>query len=268
MPSIDGEDRENIGTINAPTAIREAYPGAIYRHNGLTYRVTKADPDATELVFYSAKALANDHLIRWKSVAEAANMYPESIQQITGDTPMRLREQLLNGATVALLPPTWSMHGSSEQPGPPPKSAFPPTSESPAQTRHTSTKLARNQRSLHVPAPGRSHDPGRQPLFHPAQRRDGNHPVPLKTHAGPHRTHVRKVDLVDNGAPLTPLSCSMCRTPRTRKTRNSPSPAPGLDHRQRAPGPGIPLPGPWAECRAQRRHGPPGRFSARRTPPD
>ena len=105
VPSIDGEDRENIGTINAPAAIREAYPGAIYRHNGRTYRVTKADPDATELVFYPAKALANDQLIRWKSAAEAANVYPESIQQITGDTPMRLREQLLNGATVALLPP-------------------------------------------------------------------------------------------------------------------------------------------------------------------
>ena len=105
VPSIDGEDRENIGTINAPAAIREAYPGAIYRHNGRTCRVTEADPDATELVFYPAKALANDQLIRWKSAAEAANMYPESIQQITGDTPMRLREQLLNGATVALLPP-------------------------------------------------------------------------------------------------------------------------------------------------------------------
>ena len=105
VPSIDGEDRENIGTINAPTAIREAYPGAIYRHNGRTYRVTKADPDATELVFYPAKALANDQLIRWKSAAEAANVYPESIQQITGDTPMRLREQLLNRATVALVTP-------------------------------------------------------------------------------------------------------------------------------------------------------------------
>ena len=79
---------------------------------------------------------------------------------------------------------------------------------------------ARVRRSVHVPAPGRGHDPGRPPLFHPAQRRDGNHPVPVKTHAGPQRTHVRNVDLVDNGAPLTPLSCSMCRTPRTRKTRN------------------------------------------------
>ena len=101
VPSIDGEDRENIGAINAPAAIREAYPGALYRHNGRTCRVTKADPGATALVFYPAKA----QLIRWRSAAEAANMYPESIQQNTGDTPMRLREQLLNGATVALLPP-------------------------------------------------------------------------------------------------------------------------------------------------------------------
>ena len=83
---------------------------------------------------------------------------------------------------------------------------------------------ARNQRSLRVPALVSGHDPGRQPLFHPIQRRDGNHPIPRKTDAGPQRTHVRKVDLVHNGASLTPLSCSMYRTPRTRKTRNSPHP--------------------------------------------
>ena len=35
---------------------------------------------------------------------------------------------------------------------------------------------------------------------------------------------VRKVDLGGNGAPYTPLHCSMCRTSRTRKTRNSPHP--------------------------------------------
>ena len=140
VPSIDGEDRGNIGTINAPAAIREAYPGALYRHNGRTYRVTKADPDATELVFYPAKALANDQLIRWKSAAEAANMYPESIQQITYDTPMRLREQLLNKATVALVTPdvvpAWLIRTAR----PPPKSAFPPTSESRSQRGPTSTR--------------------------------------------------------------------------------------------------------------------------------
>ena len=32
-------------------------------------------------------------------------MEPESLQQITGDTPMRRREQLLQRATVALLTP-------------------------------------------------------------------------------------------------------------------------------------------------------------------
>ena len=105
VPSIDGEVRDNIGTINAPAAIREAYPGAIYRRNGRTCRATEADPNATALVFHPAKALANDQLIKWKSAAEAANMDPESIQQITDDTPMRLRKQLLNRATVALVPP-------------------------------------------------------------------------------------------------------------------------------------------------------------------
>ena len=57
------------------------------------------------MVFYPAKALANDQLIRWKAAATAAEMDPETVQQITGDTPMRQREAILNRAKVALVTP-------------------------------------------------------------------------------------------------------------------------------------------------------------------
>ena len=67
--------------------------------------ITETDPDATALVFYPAKALANDQLIRWKAAANAAEMDPEAVQQITGDTPMRQREAILNRAKVALVTP-------------------------------------------------------------------------------------------------------------------------------------------------------------------
>ena len=68
------------------------------------------------MVFYPAKALADDQPTRRQQAAEAANMDSVWVQQITGDTPMRHREQFLQEAAVPLAPPTWSTHGSSEQP--------------------------------------------------------------------------------------------------------------------------------------------------------
>ena len=70
-----------------------------------TLYLTEANPGATAMVFYPAKALADDQPTGWQQAAEAAQMEPESIQQITGDTPMRRREQLLQRATVALVTP-------------------------------------------------------------------------------------------------------------------------------------------------------------------
>ena len=67
--------------------------------------ITETDPDATALVFYPAKALANDQLIRWKAAANAAEMDPEAVQQITGDMPMRNREAILDKASVTLVTP-------------------------------------------------------------------------------------------------------------------------------------------------------------------
>ena len=41
IPQIDDEDQGNLGTINASSAIREAFPGALYRHRGTSYNVTE-----------------------------------------------------------------------------------------------------------------------------------------------------------------------------------------------------------------------------------
>ena len=41
IPSVEGRDAKAIGTINSNTAITEAFPGAIYRHNHHTYRVAE-----------------------------------------------------------------------------------------------------------------------------------------------------------------------------------------------------------------------------------
>ena len=92
-------DGQNV-VIATPTASGKTLVFMLY-----TFHVTESDPSARTLVFYPAKALANDQLLRWKEAAALAGIDPEAIQQITGDTPMRQREQLLNRCTVALVTP-------------------------------------------------------------------------------------------------------------------------------------------------------------------
>ena len=82
----------------------------------LALHVTQAEPEATAMVFYPAKALAGDQPTCRQQTAGAANMDSVWVQQITGDTPMRHHEQFLQKAAVPLVPPAWSTHGSSEQP--------------------------------------------------------------------------------------------------------------------------------------------------------
>ena len=86
--------------IATPTASGKTLVFMLY-----IFHVAEADPRARALVFYPAKALANDQLLRWKEAAALAGVNPDAIQQITGDTPMRQREQLLDRATVALVTP-------------------------------------------------------------------------------------------------------------------------------------------------------------------
>ena len=70
-----------------------------------TFHTLNQDPTAKILVFYPAKALANDQLLRWKRAAEITALPPQAVQQITGDTPMRERQQMLEKASIALMTP-------------------------------------------------------------------------------------------------------------------------------------------------------------------
>ena len=70
-----------------------------------TLAMLHADPQAATLVMYPAKALANDQLMRWKQAAETAGFSPDCVQQITGDVPMRQRQDLLRTASIVLMTP-------------------------------------------------------------------------------------------------------------------------------------------------------------------
>ena len=58
-----------------------------------------------ECRIYTAKVLSNGRLLRWTQAATYGEMEPEGIHQITGDTPMRQGEHLLNTAKIALATP-------------------------------------------------------------------------------------------------------------------------------------------------------------------
>ena len=98
--ALDTLDQGQNVVIATPTASGKTLVFMVY-----IFHVTEADPRARALVFYPAKALANDQLLRWKEAAALAGVDPEGIQQITGDTPIRQREQLLDRCTVALVTP-------------------------------------------------------------------------------------------------------------------------------------------------------------------
>ena len=170
-------------------------------------------------------------------------MYPESIQQITGDTPMRLREQLLQRATVALVTPDvvheWLIR----------------TARSAAQMRFPA--------NLRVAVTGEAHvhedvaGSGAAFMFRrlgEATIQAGNRyfiqynaatatiQSPEEHMQGLTGRTVRKVDPDGNGVPYTPLYAPCPLPPGREKPGTRRLPAPDLDHRQRAPGPGIPLP--------------------------
>ena len=69
-----------------------------------TLHVTGAGAPGDGPRLLPGQGLANDQL-SGAEAALAAGMGPDSVEQITGDTPMRHREQLLQKATVALVPP-------------------------------------------------------------------------------------------------------------------------------------------------------------------
>ena len=97
--ALDPLNEGHNAVVSTPTSSGKTL--IFMRH---VFHVTGAGPQATALVFYPARA--------WQTtsspVAEAAlaaGMDPDSVEQTTGDTPMRHREQLLQRATVALVTP-------------------------------------------------------------------------------------------------------------------------------------------------------------------
>jgi DEAD/DEAH box helicase domain-containing protein len=67
------------------------------------------DDGGTVIVLYPLKALASDQFISWKKAVAAAGLPPETIAEITGDTPRNERIALLEAAKVILMTPD-AMH--------------------------------------------------------------------------------------------------------------------------------------------------------------
>ena len=65
-----------------------------------------ANPNATAIAIYPIKALAQDQVIRWRSMAEVAGLDPGSINRIDGDVrDLTERRQILQRTRLALMTP-------------------------------------------------------------------------------------------------------------------------------------------------------------------
>ncbi len=82
-PSPSGPSRSRP-TWSPPAAARIHNSDTVWNHQG--------------------KALANDQLLRWRCT-ETTGLPPTLIQQITGATPMRQREEMLAQASICLMTP-------------------------------------------------------------------------------------------------------------------------------------------------------------------
>ena len=64
------------------------------------------NPNATAIAIYPIKALARDQVVRWRGMAEAAGLDPESINRIDGDVrDLTERRQILQRTRLALMTP-------------------------------------------------------------------------------------------------------------------------------------------------------------------
>ena len=63
-------------------------------------------PNATAIAIYPIKALARDQVVRWRNLAEATGLDPESINRIDGDVrDLTERRQILQRTRLALMTP-------------------------------------------------------------------------------------------------------------------------------------------------------------------
>ena len=78
------------------------------------------DPDATALVFYPTKALANDQARRWREACAAIGLPPTATGQVDGDVPMNRRDAIVAQANILLATPdvahAWLARRASSMP--------------------------------------------------------------------------------------------------------------------------------------------------------
>ena len=70
-----------------------------------TIHQLKTDPEATALVFYPTKALANDQTNSWNRRCADADMPENTVDQINGDVPMNRRDGIINISRVVIMTP-------------------------------------------------------------------------------------------------------------------------------------------------------------------
>ena len=63
------------------------------------------DPDATALVFYPTKALANDQANSWNRRCADVGLPGNTVDQINGDVPMNRRDGIINTSRVIIMTP-------------------------------------------------------------------------------------------------------------------------------------------------------------------
>ena len=85
-----------------------------------TLHAIAIDPNATALVFYPTKALANDQARRWKQACAAIGLPPDTTGQVDGDTPMNRRDAVVAKANILIATPdvahAWMARRASTMP--------------------------------------------------------------------------------------------------------------------------------------------------------
>ena len=92
-------DGKNVGVATATASGKSRVFQLWTLHELMT------DPEATALVFYPTKALANDQAYSWNRRCADVGLPGGTVDQINGDVPMKLRDGILNTSRVVIMTP-------------------------------------------------------------------------------------------------------------------------------------------------------------------
>ena len=92
-------DGNNVGVVT-PTASGKSRIFQLW-----TLHQLMTDPDATALVFYPTKALANDQANSWNRRCADVGLPGNTVDQINGDVPMNRRDGIINTSRVVIMTP-------------------------------------------------------------------------------------------------------------------------------------------------------------------